>query len=316
MTETTRKQLLTGRNNFLSWLTRLEGLLTIDDIIERTDEGIVILGATPEEKKKNEREAKRYVLKNCDDSVMHVISPSDSFFETIEKLNSAYGFGNLDPSTIMKELRSIKFHPSRNPSVIFEFIDKKTVELESSGGAISDSQLVEFMHDGLSGDPQRDTFWFNCRGQMAMNGLSTYTSETAKNYIQKYWYAFKIDHRETANHVEVKRSWERRHCTLCAQNRPKIAGTHNIEKCRFKTNETANMATQKGQSDNKPTQECSNLLLFSNPKESIFHDSGSSKTMINFKPQEAKPVNVPVYTAGTYQEPQIGTNIGKSSSDH
>ncbi len=72
----------------------------------------------------------------------------------------------------------MRFHPSKYHSFILNDIDK-LVELESSGGAITDSVMVQYMHDALSGDPLRDAFWFNWKRQINLNKLSTYTVETA-----------------------------------------------------------------------------------------------------------------------------------------
>jgi alpha-N-acetylglucosamine transferase len=81
-TESSRKEiLLKGRENYLAWSTRLKTMLTIDDIIERTNDSLVISGA---EKQKNEKIAKKYVIKNLSDEVMHTISPSDSFIKLLE----------------------------------------------------------------------------------------------------------------------------------------------------------------------------------------------------------------------------------------
>ncbi len=92
----------------------------------------------------------------------------------LAKLNKSYGFGHIDPSTILNQLKEIRFHPSKDPSIILNEIDIKLAELESSGEAITDSVMVQYMHDALSGDPLRDAFWFNCKGQMNLNKLSSY----------------------------------------------------------------------------------------------------------------------------------------------
>ncbi len=97
----------------------------------------------------------------------------------------------MDPSIILNQLRDIRFHPSKNPSIVLNEIDVRLAELISSGGSIADAQVVQYIHDGLSGDSLRDNFWFNCKGQMSMNKLSSYTVETAGQYIVKFWYSYK-----------------------------------------------------------------------------------------------------------------------------
>jgi len=74
--------LLKGRENYLAWSTRLETMLTIDDIIKRNDDtdALEVVGQG-DVKKKNEKTAKKYVVKNLSDAVMHTISPTDNFLK-------------------------------------------------------------------------------------------------------------------------------------------------------------------------------------------------------------------------------------------
>jgi hypothetical protein len=54
MTEkkTEKRPLLRGRENFLAWLTRLEGLLMIDGVIKKNEEGQLEVAETPKSKTK------------------------------------------------------------------------------------------------------------------------------------------------------------------------------------------------------------------------------------------------------------------------
>jgi hypothetical protein len=119
-----------------------------------------------------------------------------------------------------------------------------TAELESAGGSILDTQLVQLMVDGLSGDTFRDNFWFKCRGQMMMKGLKEFTSATAGAYISKFWYAYKtVKPSESANGV-----FENRFCTDCKNaNRKRIMKTHNTADCRFAKNipDSSNLTAEK-----------------------------------------------------------------------
>ncbi len=83
---------------------------------------------------------------------MHSINCEDEFTKILAKLNASYGFGNLDPSVILNQLRSIQFHPSKNPSIVLIEIDMRLAKLESAGGVITEQQMVQYIHDGLSGD--------------------------------------------------------------------------------------------------------------------------------------------------------------------
>jgi hypothetical protein len=296
-TETKKNQVLKGRENYLPWITRLEALLTLDDVIKRnTDtDKLETIGSTTAAKNENEKKAKKYVISNCDDKVMHSINPSDNFVKIIEKLNGTYGFGHMDPAIILAEIREMKFHPSKDPSVLLNEIDIKLAQLESAGGTITDLQVVQYMHDGLSGDPLRDSFWFNCKGAMNMAKLSSYSVESAGKYIVQFWYSYKPNkHYETAN----KASYEKRFCQKCKDGkRFKIMKTHNTNDCRIgvKDKEVA------VETDNK---EASNY--------SFFHDSGTSKTMVNFKPlKNHEKVSTNIYTAGAGQPPEIGVSTGQ-----
>ena len=239
MTESKKNQ-LKGRENFLPWSTRLETLLTIDGVVTRNEgtDKLEIQGSTSEQQKANEKVAKKYVIQNCDDSVMHSINPSDGFAKIMDKLNAAYGYGNMDPSIILNKLRDIRFHPSKDPSTELNEIDMRLAELESAGGAITDAQMVQYIHDGLSGDALRDNFWFNCRGHMSMQKLSTFTVETAVQYIVRYWYSYKAKNASETSNLSEKgkneRKYEKRFCQHCSDEKRKhIMKTHNTADCRI-----------------------------------------------------------------------------------
>ena len=306
---------LKGRENYLAWFTRMEGLLTIDGVVQRStlSENLQILGDTPELKEVNERKAKKYILKNCDDGVMHSINPIDSFDSILKKLNTSYGFGNLDPSIILSQLRDVKFHPSKNPSIILNDIDIKLAELESTGGTITDSQMVQYIHDGLSGDHLRDSFWFNCKGAMNIQGLKNFTVETAGQYIVKFWYAYKPKKISELSNLtgDGETKYEKRFCAHCKKgNRTKIMKTHNTQDCRIfkkenKVNEANNVDSE---NDNK---ESSAYVKIKNEK-ALFHDSGTSRTMLNYEPDNITESNlkIPIYTAGANQKPQFAKSKG------
>jgi hypothetical protein len=300
---------LKGRENYLAWVTRMEGLLSIDDVVVRnaTTDKLEILGDTATIKAANEKKAKKYILQNCDDTVMHSINPTDSFEAIFNKLNAAYGFGNLDPSVILSQLRDIKFHPSKDPSIVLNEIDIKLAELESTGGTISDSQMVQYIHDGLSGDHLRDAFWFNCKGAMNITGLTKFTVETAGQYIVKFWYAYKPKKvAEVANFSQEKKKYEKRFCQNCKdEGREKIMKTHNTKFCRFKKEgNEGNSSSNAAVSQQKENKEESNY--------SLYHDSGTSKTMLNFKPPKVLQdnISIPIRTAGANQKPQYATSRG------
>jgi len=293
--------LLKGRENYLAWSTRLETMLTIDDIIKRDDDtdALEVVGQG-DVKKKNEKTAKKYVVKNLSDAVMHTISPTDNFLKLLDKLNAAYGFANMDPSVIEAKLRTISFNPNKNPSVMLNQIDLWTAELESAGGSITDSQLVQLMVDGLTGDTFKDNFWFHCRGKMMLTGIKTYKSDTAGKFISKYWYAYKpVQITETAN-----RAFEKRFCNKCKDaNRTRIMKTHNTADCRI-SNENSNSASQVPATPNKKFSSYTALDLY--------HDSGTSSTMVNFQPKSISKSNlsIPIYTAGKNQPPELGVAKG------
>ena len=83
-----------GRENYLAWSTRLETMLTIDDIIERKNDDSLVICGQGAEKQKNEKIAKKNVIRNLSDKVMHTISASDPFV-AIRKFYAAYGFAGI-----------------------------------------------------------------------------------------------------------------------------------------------------------------------------------------------------------------------------
>ena len=88
----------------------------------------------------------------------------------------------------------------------------RLAELESAGGVITEQQMVEYIHDGLSGDSLRDNFWFNCRGAMSMAKISTFTTETAGQYIVKYWYSYKSKIIIEKSNLTKQDGYEKRFC--------------------------------------------------------------------------------------------------------
>ena len=132
-----KRNQLKGRTNYLAWKTRLEMMLTIDDILRPAAEGegtgLIISGTTEKQKSDNEKKAKKYLIQNCDDKVIHSIDPSCSFHQILAKLNSSYRFSAIDPSIIVKELQDlVNFHPSKDPAATLEDIDIKLGELRSA----------------------------------------------------------------------------------------------------------------------------------------------------------------------------------------
>ena len=123
--EPKKNSLLKGKENYLAWATRLEMLLVLDEVITRDTRTNKLVLKTPNK----EGEATRYLIENCSDAVMHTIDPSATFLENLNKLNKQYGFGNLDPAVILKELREVCFHPSKDPSIAIDQFNRKLVEL-------------------------------------------------------------------------------------------------------------------------------------------------------------------------------------------
>ena len=146
--ENSKKNQLKGRENFLAWSTRLETLLLLDEVIKRNENTDKLeIAGTSDKRATNEKTAKKYIIQNCDDCVMHTINPSESFVNILAKLNASYGFGNMDSSIILNQLRDIRFHPSKTPSIVLNEIVVRLAELISSGGTITDAQVVQYIHD-------------------------------------------------------------------------------------------------------------------------------------------------------------------------
>jgi hypothetical protein len=76
-------------------------------------------------------------------------------------------------------------------------------------------------------------FWFNCRGEMTMTGISKYTSDSAGKFICRYWYAYKPSKVNTFKPETSNRAFENRKCEHCqAAKRTRIMKTHNSENCK------------------------------------------------------------------------------------
>ena len=323
---------LRGRENFLSWLVLYEGIASVEDwfeINERSleetgsndwfqDRTLKIIGTNDGARKTNEKKAKKWLLEHLSENVLLTIVVKDSLVDILKNLNKTYGYSNVDPVNIKRDIRRVcNFHPSKDPSFVFLTVNKLMLELNSAGGSIDDSQLLECYHDGMSGDPSKDVFWFNCRGEMNMKRLSSFTQDSAEEYIQKFWNAHKIKSSERTYYVnenqelsrkysedEKKKKWN---CDYCAIHRPSNQYTHDTKRCFLKRKESANTATEKMVNcGNKQNENC---LFTSNE---IYYDTGSSKTMITVSPKvDVKPTNTKVFTAGSLQPPHEAASIGK-----
>ena len=288
----------------LACATRLETLLLIEGNIVRnvpTEEDpsdeLKICGSNEAVKRQNEKAAKIYLIKNCSDDVMHSINPTDTFLGMMAKLNAAYGFANMDPSVILGKLRTISFNPSKDPAIMLNQINKWTAELESAGGSISDAQLVQLMVDGLTGDQFKDNFWFHCYGKLKMDGLKTYTSDSTGKFICKFWHAYKTQRNESESSNRV---FENRLCDHCkTAKRTRIMKTHNTKDCKIHGKEENTTL------ENKVDQKYSSNLT-------LYHDSGTSTTMINVKPTNllSNKLQIPIFTASKNQPPEMGVSKG------
>ena len=52
----------------------------------------------------NGKKLKIYIINNCADKVLHSINPAESSLQILDKLNSVYGFGNVDPLVIQQDI--------------------------------------------------------------------------------------------------------------------------------------------------------------------------------------------------------------------
>ncbi len=58
-------------------------------VLDSATDTLEVVGATATAKAANEKKALKYVIQNCDDSVMHSINPLDHFITILIKLNSS-----------------------------------------------------------------------------------------------------------------------------------------------------------------------------------------------------------------------------------
>ncbi len=115
-------------------------------------------------------------------------------------------------------------------------------------------------------------------------------------FITQYWYAYKSPRKLEYAHS----AYQKKFCENCKKaNRNRIMKTHNTVDCRFKVDK---------QIDHDKKSEVSNSTA-------LFHDTGASKSMVNFKLDEelSTGISIPIETAGKNQEPQIGTATGPSN---
>ena len=79
----------------------------------------------------------------------------------------AYGTVLKDLGSLKAECRRIHFPYKLAPTKGFDDLDKRKEILATAGGNLSDAEEVEILIDGLT-----DSFWFTCRGNLRMKGLS------------------------------------------------------------------------------------------------------------------------------------------------
>ena len=87
-TETKAKLNLKGRENYLEWSKRFEGLVYTEDW------GTIANGVFTEASVVKGKEAKKWVLMNLNDEAIRPITPSAPLQNILVNLNQVFGFGN------------------------------------------------------------------------------------------------------------------------------------------------------------------------------------------------------------------------------
>ena len=109
---------LRGRENFLSWLVLYEGIASVEDwfeINERSleetesnnwfqDRTLKIIGTTDGARKTNEKKAKKWLLEHLSENVLLTIVVKDSLVDILKTLNKIYGYSNVDPVNIKRDI--------------------------------------------------------------------------------------------------------------------------------------------------------------------------------------------------------------------
>jgi hypothetical protein len=303
-----KPQRLTGRDNYLQWskLTHMK-LLSTGAIVRKDIEeaGYPYRGGNNASMVKG----MQYILSGIDLRCVDSFDVDDDLITILKKLNDSFGFGNVEPWTIKREIKDIaKFPIDTDPSGVFLKIDKKLAEFKSAGGVMSPQDLNDILVEGL----EHHDWWFLKGTINEANGIDQFSNAQMKEKIQKWWNNFRKAQvgKVSINHVDQKRKEKRKEkvkepCGYCREKFPQApwrANSHHEKDCkvRFKLN-VLNV-----NSDNR-----GDINTYSSIKSAKYHDSGATRHFFNEKPKKIfRKCNIDIYTAGKSQPPIQAIGVG------
>jgi hypothetical protein len=268
-TEEKSKLILKGTTNFLMWYKRIILKLRKENVFTISENNNMIWNED-----KN-LDGQIIILDLIADNCGHVITGQESPAEMLEKLKQAYGTVFKDLGSLKAECRRIHFPYRLVPTKGFDELDKRKEILATAGGNLSDAEEVEILIDGLT-----DSFWFMCRGNLRMKGLSNLNAATVRKDILQYWHAFGglPDKKNMANATKTTRQ-----CAKCLKERPELKSkdgrllfeTHDTEFCKAQNKGSSNYSFKV---QNKGSSNYSFL------NSSTILDSGSNRHYFRDKP--------------------------------
>ena len=243
--------------------------------------------------KEHELAAADMILQNVDVNIAARL-PEDAqkAWEYLE-----YRYGNLNKWNLKQEFKSLKMHDV-NPVLFFDELDVLNAKNQRAGGTITDEDYFETILQNCN-----QIFYSSLIRDLRIKFDSGVTAESllqAKNDFIKYYKATPETERTSVNHATmVVHHKAKKSCLKCKESRPTmrtrtgkmlIMDTHNTDQCKFELI--------------KESSHYSSIL-------NLYHDSGSSTTIINEPPtkvMQKKDINV--FTASKQQAPEKATASG------
>jgi hypothetical protein len=279
----TDKRLLQGKSNFLGWYRYIVSELVDEGLATNKNNQISITEG-------KEKEAKSRLKKTLSLQVMGNAPMDQDALKILNWFKTKWGYHNpLDAKKAFREFKMIGI----NPHYYLDKFDELTVSILVSGGTITEEDKCTTLLDNIHPLFYSDYIRTKRKILIGTAAIDSTTTDELRNDLVEFWTNTPEETRKKFAPVARKSAWEPRLCKDCQEHRPKIANTHNTDKCRYL--------------ENKP------------PVKPYF-DTGANQHFFRTKPDHFKPTlhesviiangkEIPIVGEGTITLGQLQLNV-------
>ena len=186
--QTSKRLLLKGHDNFIEWIKRFKAYAEIEEWGTFKDGKFI-----PNKDSLNPKAAKKWVVGNISDEAISPIDPTQPINVVLDRLNEIFGYGNYSPSNQKQTIISlIQFPIGKDPNQVFLWLGKQLDILELCNGKSTVDFLRNVFEEGLSCTRgansvfvENSDFWAEMRGRL--NELDDQVFSDLSKIRQKIW---------------------------------------------------------------------------------------------------------------------------------